>query len=392
MLVITLVKGVPGRTAKVLRKDNVLQRQEMEMVLNPNDFKALEASDFLRRRAGGKIVALTMGPDTRLKPVLTPLFNEGATGVDEIFILSDPRCAGSDTAATSYTVSLAVTRAVERHTGPFDELITLLKVRADTASVVSKAKELWDANLLPNKVYSDLPSGSESIVKRLAAGAITSDVAAQLLAKEKEAILKYVVIAGIRTSDGETGSVGPQVAEAIGQRTGREFPHATYVEDLDVDIANMRIYADRRIGKHLQYLEIDCPCLLTMAPEYRARRANAIDPLHAADNNYKGKLPEPLKWTADDVHADPARLGFPGSTVIVGPAILIGKPATQKLVEQSTVFLRRVEKLDWEGKEFGPFEKGELADSLPQSLKDELAKRGSIARFSLEMLAEELFA
>jgi electron transfer flavoprotein beta subunit len=392
MLVITLVKGVPGRTAKVLRKEGVLQRQEMEMVLNPNDHKALEAADFLRRRAGGKIVALTMGPDTRLKPVLSPLLSEGGAGVDEIFILSDPRCAGSDTAATSYTVSLAVTRAVERHTAPFDELVTLIKVRADVASVTAKAKELWDQNLLPNKVYSDLPSGGESIIKRFAAGSLSADAAVQLLTKEKETVLKYVVVAGIRTSDGETGSVGPQVAEAIAQRTGKEFPHATYVEDLDVDIANMRIYADRRIGKHLQYLEIDCPCLLTMAPEYRARRASAIDPIHAADNNYKGKIPEPMKWTADDVHADPARLGFPGSTVIVGPAVIVGKPATQKLVEQSTVFVRRVEKLDWEGKEFGPFEKGELADSLPQSLKEELTKRGSIANFSLRMLAEELFA
>ena len=108
MLIIALVKGVPARTAKVVRVDNILAREAMDMVVNPNDTTAMEAADYLKRRVGGKIVTLSMGPDARLKPILTPLFNAQATGVDEEIILSDPRLAGSDTVATSYAVGHAV--------------------------------------------------------------------------------------------------------------------------------------------------------------------------------------------------------------------------------------------------------------------------------------------
>jgi electron transfer flavoprotein beta subunit len=108
LLIIALVKGVPSRSAKVVRVDNIVQRQQMEMIVNPNDETAIEAADFLKRRVGGKIVTLSMGPDARLKPVLIPLYNAQATGVDEEMILSDPRLAGSDTVATSYAVGLAV--------------------------------------------------------------------------------------------------------------------------------------------------------------------------------------------------------------------------------------------------------------------------------------------
>ena len=54
-------------------------------------------------------------------PVLMPLYNAEATGVDEEMILSDPRLAGSDTVATAYAVGHAVFKIYEKHVVPFDE-------------------------------------------------------------------------------------------------------------------------------------------------------------------------------------------------------------------------------------------------------------------------------
>ena len=65
---------------------------------------------------------------------------------------------------------------------------------------------------------------------------------------------------------------------------------------------------------------------MTFAPEYVAKTIQSVDFNRVIENYYKGKLTEPIKWTADILDADPARLGFGGSAVIVGPAIIMGRP------------------------------------------------------------------
>ena len=392
MLIIALVKGVPARTAKVVRVDNIVQRDAMEMVVNPNDETAIVAADYLKRRVGGKIVTLSMGPDARLKPVLTPLFNTQATGVDEEIILSDPRLAGSDTVATSYAVGHAVFKIYEKHVTPFDSLITLITGGASTQEIEAKARELYDQNLVPNKVYNEEPGTRTSIIGHLVEGNLSRDEAVARLRNERANVTKFVVVAGIRTTDGETGSVGPQVAEVVSQKMGIELPHATYVEELDVDPDSLRIHAGRRIGRMIQRLEIEAPCLMTFAPEYVAKTIQAVDFNRLIENYYKGKVMEPIKWTADILGADPARLGFGGSAVIVGPAIIMGAPMGQKTLDKSLVFTKSVDKTAWEGKEYGPFKSGDVADSLPQTLKDELFAKGAVTPFTLQMLGSELLA
>ncbi len=392
MLIIALVKGVPSRSTKVVRVDNIVQRNEMEMIVNPNDEKAIEAADYLKRRVGGKIVTLSMGPDARLKPVLMPLFNAEATGVDEEMILSDPRLAGSDTVATSYAVGLAVFKVYEKHIAPFDALIKLISGGSSMQEIEAKAREFYDQNVLPNKVYNEEPGTRTSIIGHLVEGNLSRDEALARLKTERANVTKFVVVAGIRTSDGETGSVGPQVAEVVSQKMGIELPHATYVEELDVDPDSLRIHAGRRIGRSIQRLEIEAPCLMTFAPEYVAKTIQSVDFNRVIENYYKGKLREQIKWTADILDADPTRLGFGGSAVIVGPAILMGAPSGQKTLDKSLIFTRSVEKTAWEGKEYGPFQKGDVGDALPQTLKDDLVMKGALTTFTLKMLGEELLA
>jgi hypothetical protein len=70
----------------------------------------------------------------------------------------------------------------------------------------------------------------------------------------------------------------------------------------------------------------------------------------------------------------------------------MGKPASQKALDKSLVFTTSVEKRVIDGKDYGPFKKGDVADTLPEALKGELFARGAIVTYSLKMLGEELLA
>ena len=391
MLVIVLLKGVPARTTQAVQIGGVLNREAMDLVLNPHDAKAVEAADFVKRRVGGKAVALTMGPDSKLIPLMKPLYDSEVLGVDEEYVLSDRKMAGSDTLATSYAVALGVKKLVERHLEPIEEVADAIRKSGYSEAVRAKATELYRANLLPNRVYSELPSVRDSIVQRFLEGKTTAEGAVAELEVEKERVAKFIVVAGVKTTDGETGSVGPQVAEGVSELLGKVVPHATYVEDFDVDPAAGTVTSKRMIGYISQELEMQLPGLMTISDEYRPRGAPASGQPEVRANSYRGKVLQAVKWTADDLGADPKRLGLVGSPTIVGTGIDVGKPPVQKMLGQSVVFLRQAPQLEFEGKSYGPFARGDLATGLPEELLAKLKADGTTGRFTEELLAEELF-
>lgn len=392
MLIIVLLKGVPARTTKVVTVGGVLKREEMDIVLNPHDAKAVEAADFVRRKVGGKTVALSMGPDIKLSPLIKPLYKAEVFGLDESFILSDRKMAGADTLATSYAVSLGVTKVVERHTVPVDELISMIKGGSAAPAVADRARELYSQNLLPNMVFSDLPAVRDSIVQRLLEGLLTPAQAVKELEDLKTAYSRFIILAGIKTTDGETGSVGPQVAESLAESMGVDMPHLTYVDDFDIDPSTLTVQAERRIGRLVQKVELHCPALLTISPEYAPRPPDPSIQVSVRANNFKGKTPAGMKWNADELKADASRLGLAGSPTIVGPGVDIGKPPVQKTIGKSNVFLKRVEKFQSGGVDFGPFDRGDLADALPVVLTAELKAKGAVGTFTFEIFGEELFS
>jgi len=391
LLVVVLVKGVPARTTQVVQVGGVLNREAMDLVLNPHDSKAIEAADFLKRTAGGKVVALTMGPDMKLIPLMKPLYNSEVFGVDEEYVLSDRKMAGSDTWATSYAVAFGVKKLVERHVKPLDELADAIRKSGYSEAVRAKAVELYRDNLIPNRVYSELPAVRETIVQRFLEGRTTVEAALAELGVEKERASKFIVVAGIKTTDGETGSVGPQVAEGISELLGKVVPHATYVDDIDVDPATSTVTTRRMIGRLSQKLEMQLPALLTVSAEYRPRAVLASFQPEARANSYRGKVLHAFKWTADDLGADPAKLGLRGSPTIVGAGIDVGKPPVQKTVGESLVFFRAIERVEFESRPYGPFAQGDLAAGLPEGLLSKLRSEGTVGVFGYGLLAEELF-
>ena len=392
MLVIVLLKGVPARTTQAVQVGGVLNREAMDLVLNPHDAKAVEAADYLKRRLGGKAVALSMGPDMKLVPLMKPLFDSEVLGIDEEYVLSDRKMAGSDTLATSYAVALGVKKIVERHARPIEEVGAAIRKSGYSEAVRAKAAELYGANLLPNRVYSELPSFRGSVVQRFMDGKLTAEAALKELEEEKARVSRFVIAAGIKTTDGETGSVGPQVAEGVSELLQKTIPHATYVEDFEVDPEGTTVTAKRMIGYLSQKLEMSLPALLTVSTEYRPATAPAAAQLEARASSYRGKVFQAFKWTADDLGADPKRLGLLGSPTIVGTGIDVGKPPVQKSVGKTLVFLKKADPFESGGKKYGPFSPGDLAGSLPEELLGTLKSQGTVGVFGYDQLAGELLA
>jgi len=106
MRIIVCVKQVPDTAeVRIDPKTNTLIREGVPSILNPYDQFAIEESVRIRDKAGeGKITAVTMGPPQARTALMKCL----ALGADDAVLLSDRAFAGSDTWATSYTLSLAV--------------------------------------------------------------------------------------------------------------------------------------------------------------------------------------------------------------------------------------------------------------------------------------------
>jgi electron transfer flavoprotein beta subunit len=392
MLIIALYKAVPSRTTKVVTVGGVLRREEMDLVMNPFDNKAVEASDYLKRAFGGKVVSVTMGPDFKLKTIAANLFDAPVEGIEESYILSDRRMAGADTWATAYTLGLGIKKVVKQHLEAVDELISMLEGGDGVEKFVERARELYEQNLLPNIVYSRLPTlKGKTVAERLAAGEISRAEALDVLRRARGEVERFIVVAGIKTSDGETGSTGPQVAEALSMELGTLVPSATYVRDLEADPEAGVVYVERKIGNMIQRLQLPLPCVVTISPEYRPRTPSLKTKKRAILYTYGKKIRESVVWNADQLMADPSKIGLIGSPTIVGPGIDIGTPPVQKIVDKTRVLSGKVEAFELNGKTYGPYEKLTRVVDIPEEAARYLEERGLVKTFGLEDLVEELF-
>ncbi|HNX00096.1 MAG TPA: electron transfer flavoprotein subunit beta/FixA family protein [Candidatus Cloacimonadota bacterium] len=105
MNIIVCIKQVPNTTEiRIDPVTNTLIREGVESILNPFDLYAIEEAIRLKEQYGGKVTAVSMGP----QQVEEALREALSLGVDEIILLSDRKFAGADTWATSYTLASAI--------------------------------------------------------------------------------------------------------------------------------------------------------------------------------------------------------------------------------------------------------------------------------------------
>jgi electron transfer flavoprotein beta subunit len=128
MKVVVCIKQVPDTMdVRIDPVTNTLIRDGVPSILNPFDEFALEEGLRIREKCGGSVTVLTMGPPQADEVLRLAL----AMGVDDVVLLSDRAFAGSDTLATSYTLS----RAIEK-IGGIDIVITGKQaIDGDTAQV-----------------------------------------------------------------------------------------------------------------------------------------------------------------------------------------------------------------------------------------------------------------
>lgn len=128
MNIIVCIKQVPDTSeVRINPETNTLIREGVPSIVNPFDMYAIEEGLRIKERIGGKVTALSMGP-----PQAAEALREAfSLGVDEVLLLSDRSFAGSDTLATSYTLSKAIEKI-----GKFDIILCGKQaIDGDTAQV-----------------------------------------------------------------------------------------------------------------------------------------------------------------------------------------------------------------------------------------------------------------
>ncbi len=104
---VVLVKQVPDTkrvTGQAMNEDGTVNRAALPAIFNPEDLNALETALQIKEQYGGKITVITMGLPSAAEVLRQSLFR----GADGVILITDRRCAASDTLATSYILSCAV--------------------------------------------------------------------------------------------------------------------------------------------------------------------------------------------------------------------------------------------------------------------------------------------
>jgi len=127
---VVLIKQVPDTkriTGQAMNDDGTVNRGALPAIFNPEDLNALELALEIKEQFGGRITVITMGPPAAAAVLRDSLYR----GADDTVLITDARCAASDTLATSYILKCAVQK-----TGGFDIVLCGRQaIDGDTAQV-----------------------------------------------------------------------------------------------------------------------------------------------------------------------------------------------------------------------------------------------------------------
>jgi electron transfer flavoprotein beta subunit len=127
-----------------------------------------------------------------------------------------------------------------------------------------------------------------------------------------------LILCGMRTADGDTGQVGPQLAEEL------DIPHVTGVEKLEKK-KNL-FCVERSSDGFREIFEVSAPALFTISSKMTIRLPSLIE-IQDAHTRYTIE-----RWNLEDLNADSAQVGSNGSCTSVEELI----PVKQ---EKSCVFI-----------------------------------------------------
>jgi electron transfer flavoprotein beta subunit len=113
-----------------------------------------------------------------------------------------------------------------------------------------------------------------------------------------------IIICGRQTIDGDTGQVGPEMAEMLG------FPFIAYVSKIE-EIADGKIRVTRAIEEGHEVIESSLPCIITVAKEINVPRLPSLRGI------MKSKSAKITVWSIKDLGVDANTVGLAGSSTQV---------------------------------------------------------------------------
>ena len=244
------------------------------------------------------IVCIKQVPDTtdiRINPETNTLMREGVESIVNPFDM--------------YAIEEAL-RIREQHGGQITAL-SMGPPQAEAALREAIAMGVDEGILVSDRAFA----GSDTWA--------TSYTLARAIAKKGDIDL---VLCGKQASDGDTAQVGPGIAVHL------DLPQVTYVRKIE-ELEAKRIVAERLLETGYEVIECELPCVLTVVKEINEPRLPSL----------KGKMSarkaEIQVWTAEDIGADPVKIGLDGSPTKVvrifspqprkGGEMLDGEPAEQ---------------------------------------------------------------
>ena len=149
MKIFVCIKQVPGVSeVKIDPNTNTLVREGVLSIINPNDRNAIELALVLKKKHGTEVIALSMGP-----PQAEEVLREAlAMGVDQGFLITDRAFAGADTLATSYTLSLAIKKILEK-SNPEEKYLIICGAQAVDGDTGQVPPELAEELGIPQITY-----------------------------------------------------------------------------------------------------------------------------------------------------------------------------------------------------------------------------------------------
>lgn len=110
-----------------------------------------------------------------------------------------------------------------------------------------------------------------------------------------------LIMAGNQATDGDTGHIGPQVAEWLG------IPHVSYVEQV-ISIENGKAAVKSILEDGYRIVEVELPALLACLPPTNFEYTNP-----SMSGIIKAKSKPYIWWKADDIDGDKSKFGLNGS-------------------------------------------------------------------------------
>ena len=197
--IIVLAKQVPdtrnvGKDA--MKADGTVNRAALPAIFNPEDLNALELALRIKDKlVDCEVIILTMGPFRAAEIIREAMYR----GADRGYLITDRKFAGSDTLATSYTLSLAVKKLE-----PYNLILSGRQaIDGDTAQVgpqtaeklnipqITYAEEIIDVNTTHITVKRRLERGVEVVKSKLPVAVTVHSSAPACRQRVTKLLMKY---------------------------------------------------------------------------------------------------------------------------------------------------------------------------------------------------------